>query len=590
MPVEFAGAFPPLPYSADMLDEEWNAWRRRVWDIAERFEGKRVFVSDEPFRGFREVAQVPKLRPKPQGLWYGCGAAWIEWAASEMPERLGGYLYEVGVDLSRMCLIRTEAELDAFTEAFGGEAWRREDKDDDNIGIDWAQVAARFSGIEICPYIRSRRRLTWYSGWSVASGCVWDSRAFVRATPLRTPDIVTAETQMIRNPGQRTFAKARADIFAHLTELGWRVQLRDTRTGKPLKTPYAVDPSGEHRLNFKPQAVYLGERSIHVDVRDLTPAEFMEYVARWTRLEPNALLRRPPEARHRLRAQTHGYFERVVGRAPNSSDYDGVHTTGDRALAAAYAMGTWDQVGGADGEAYPVILALDVSGLSPEPDVDAMLTGLQALKDIRSEVANILEMGDGPDGIRWAGEHYDVTRESGAGDDPAAFVFEEIPRDPFRSLIEALERQGMDDDQMDAVLRQFVKDGADVLPGIVISKIVDQQRYLNDFDLDRVVQIVAFKPWWPEVMDAYWDMDDEQETAKAESIEAGGWKLWTIEDAFQIEPEPYVVLYQRDEAQTAMPFFGEPRVEYHGTVSTVVFEAFGDIIPKDPPFPVDPEG
>lgn len=410
---------------------------------------------------------------------------------------------------------------------------------------------------------------------------------------------------------RRTFAKAREELFDHLRREGWTVHLRDARTFKPLKVPYAIDPRGEHRLYFKAQVVYLGHagsgasiqqaRSVHVDIRDLSPSEFIEHVRRWMQsngLEPNALLAKPPQRRHQLRSQTHRYFESVVGRRPNSTDYDGVHTTGSLALAAAYAMGTWDQVGGADGDAYPVIIAMDVTGLHPEPDVDAMMSGQQALKDIRGEVADILAGGGTVDDVRWAGEHYEVTRENGPGDDPAAFVFEQIPRDPFRSLTEALERQGMDDERMHLALEQFVKEGPKALPGVVISKIVDQQRYLNDFELDRVVQVIAFRPWWHEVMDTYWDMDDPQEEAKAKSINDGGWKLWTIEDTDQIGPEPSVVLYRRSEAQATKPPLGlrgldvrrEPRIEYHGTVSTAIEGAFPGLIPAKPPFPVDSEG
>ena len=40
---------------------------------------------------------------------------------------------------------------------------------------DWAKVASHYDGIEICPYIESRRNMTWYYGWDVASGCVWNA-------------------------------------------------------------------------------------------------------------------------------------------------------------------------------------------------------------------------------------------------------------------------------------------------------------------------------------------------------------------------------------------------------------------------------
>ena len=43
--------------------------------------------------------------------------------------------------------------------------------------IDWPRVANDYAGIEICPYLSSKRNdddSFWYYGWDVASGCVWD--------------------------------------------------------------------------------------------------------------------------------------------------------------------------------------------------------------------------------------------------------------------------------------------------------------------------------------------------------------------------------------------------------------------------------
>ena len=45
--------------------------------------------------------------------------------------------------------------------------------------IDWPRVASDYAGIEICPYLSSKRMdedSFWYYGWDVASGCVWDSK------------------------------------------------------------------------------------------------------------------------------------------------------------------------------------------------------------------------------------------------------------------------------------------------------------------------------------------------------------------------------------------------------------------------------
>lgn len=91
--------------------------------------------------------------------------------------------------------------------------------------------------------------------------------------------------------GKPTFAKAKQALMDYLKSKGWTVQLRSKTNLKPLKIPYADDPHGEHRLWFKKQAIYLGSaqsgssinhaRSLHLDVRGMTPEEFMKKAERW---------------------------------------------------------------------------------------------------------------------------------------------------------------------------------------------------------------------------------------------------------------------------------------------------------------------
>ena len=88
-----------------------------------------------------------------------------------------------------------------------------------------------------------------------------------------------------------TFKKAAQDIMDYLKSLGWTVQTRSTTNFKPLKFPYAVDPHKEYRIWFKKQAVYLGDnrpgsnindaRSLHIDIRDVSPEQFLQYAKRW---------------------------------------------------------------------------------------------------------------------------------------------------------------------------------------------------------------------------------------------------------------------------------------------------------------------
>lgn len=99
---------------------------------------------------------------------------------------------------------------------------------------------------------------------------------------------LSAKVSAARKP---TFKDAIKATLEHLKSRHWNVVLRDPRNGSPLKVPYAVDPSGKFKVWFKSQSVYAGgsgwglndARSVHVDLRDLTPEQFEAYLLRWMR-------------------------------------------------------------------------------------------------------------------------------------------------------------------------------------------------------------------------------------------------------------------------------------------------------------------
>lgn len=146
---------------------------------------ERVFRSPKPFTGFRNTKQDSQADSKPNGLWYSCGSAWDDWCEYEMPQWITGspYVYRIEVNLSRMLVIRTGEEFDAFEERYGVSVGRFK-------VIDWKAVAQDYDGIEICPY-RSDRRPDWYYPWAVASGCVWGSGAVKSVEPVDACKIST---------------------------------------------------------------------------------------------------------------------------------------------------------------------------------------------------------------------------------------------------------------------------------------------------------------------------------------------------------------------------------------------------------------
>jgi hypothetical protein len=81
-------------------------------------------------------------------------------------------------------------------------------------------------------------------------------------------------------------------------------------------------------------------------------------------------------------------FRRVVGRRVTREDYQGVHTTSDLVIAAAYAQGAAQKTGD-----EPVVIVLNTKGLDALADVDVTLEAARTLDDraIRNEFARRMQ-------------------------------------------------------------------------------------------------------------------------------------------------------------------------------------------------------
>jgi hypothetical protein len=240
--------------------------------------------------------------------------------------------------------------------------------------------------------------------------------------------------------------------------------------------------------------------------------------------------------------------------------HDGVHTTGQFNIAASYAMGTWRQesfVG------YPVVLSINVTGLEPFHDVDAELILREHLSYIRSDIKKSLEEGEDLNSIAdWLSE-----REYEAVETPEQVVFQYAQEDP--NVVSTIMSLYGDKEATELVAR-FADTGE--LPPDVLMDLVDQRRYLDDIEEDRVYSVVAFRPWF-----AY--LVDDMEEGVIEEAESAGWHVVTQDDAWSscgdFNPGEQEVLYQRR---------GRPPedLQYHGTVSTLAAAAFPDLDLPDP--------
>jgi len=121
---------------------------------------------------------------KPSGLWYGFGSSWLDWVASEMPERKYKHLYKIEVNPSKLLVLNNERKVKLFAINFGlnKEKWEW------TTEINWELVAKKYSGVEFNPYFYSLRlkptMVGWYSGIDVASGCVWNKDAIKKIVKL----------------------------------------------------------------------------------------------------------------------------------------------------------------------------------------------------------------------------------------------------------------------------------------------------------------------------------------------------------------------------------------------------------------------
>jgi hypothetical protein len=124
---------------------------------------KRRYVNHERNRYF-----------KPAGLWYGLDDDWFEWCSGENFDGIGKFTFDLVINLGRIIVIETPVELILFYHKYKHELYPG------YFAIDWDKVKSDYSGIEIRNYYAMRWDVlpmegsTWFYGWDVNSGCIWD--------------------------------------------------------------------------------------------------------------------------------------------------------------------------------------------------------------------------------------------------------------------------------------------------------------------------------------------------------------------------------------------------------------------------------
>ena len=125
---------------------------------------------------------VQEIGYKPMGLWYECqdgsSVSWKDFCTTGFSHGYSRYdaQYNVVLNDYEILFIKDEAHFEKFHNMYSVN--HRMDPDGtkgfDKM-IDWPKVAEHYAGIEICPYLYSKRSVFWYYGWDISSGCVWSS-------------------------------------------------------------------------------------------------------------------------------------------------------------------------------------------------------------------------------------------------------------------------------------------------------------------------------------------------------------------------------------------------------------------------------
>jgi hypothetical protein len=79
---------------------------------------------------------------------------------------------------------------------------------------------------------------------------------------------------------RETFNGARLRLFFALADRGWKISTR------ALRVPWAEPTDGRYRISFRPQAVYLNDHSLMLEMRGLSIDDLIRSAEfRWSQLQ-----------------------------------------------------------------------------------------------------------------------------------------------------------------------------------------------------------------------------------------------------------------------------------------------------------------
>lgn len=145
----------------------------------------------------RKYQQVSGI--KPDGFWYACYDDWYNF------EERGDskYIHQININSrvltniqnknkDKLLVIDNVNDFDIFNSRYAYELRYSNDSEKEifkyndlqNYLVDWNKVSQDYGGIQICPYLKKRKKILWYYSFDVASGCVWNIKSIIKNSDL----------------------------------------------------------------------------------------------------------------------------------------------------------------------------------------------------------------------------------------------------------------------------------------------------------------------------------------------------------------------------------------------------------------------
>jgi len=176
--------------------KEWIVKDKKTFRATPQAGERLIHYSAKPLLAVQSAKQGPPT-DKPNGLWVPVEGTddWKAWCESESfsLDRMACAHELFLITEASVLRICTARQLDAFTSRYRYREEPMFRRHRLQPSIDWSQVAARYEGIIIAPYLWERRlddRTFWYYSWDCASGCIWNAGAVrnIVALPVCTND------------------------------------------------------------------------------------------------------------------------------------------------------------------------------------------------------------------------------------------------------------------------------------------------------------------------------------------------------------------------------------------------------------------